>query len=399
MLNSRRVFVLFALSLALVAAWLVYGLGDASHQAIAEQPAAGNDMQANLDQAAEAIVAAAKQGVHASQSEDEVLSRTDLSVEALRLLGELGADKADALAGQLLDDVQTSGSPAVKEVVIRMRLARELQRWSQLTRSEREKAVNRFVSDVNSEGLTPSHADLITRLSDNLEMSGQADLARDAVSALLPAFQKSSEPVIQRRTPLMEGVVRRLDIIGKPLELEGTLLDGAEFDWAAYRGKVVLVDFFANWCGVCREEVPTILQVYRAYKDKGFEVVGVSLDRSPALADAYRRQTGFQFPTIFSSDPQTMEWKNPLAVKYGVTALPRAILVDQQGNVVDTIARGPRLVQHLRELLGPGGASLGGRVGEVGDGATGEFGEETGVVPTGFEEQGGVEAAPVVPQE
>jgi thiol-disulfide isomerase/thioredoxin len=399
MFNSKRVLALIALSLALVGAWLAYGGGNDSQQAIADEPAAGDDMQANLNRAAEAIVAAAKQGVHASQSEEEVLSRTDLSVETLRLLGELGAENADALAGQLLDEVQNAGSPAVKEVIVRMRLARELQRWSQLTRGEREKAINRFVSDVNAEGLTPSHADLITRLSDNLEMSGQRELARDAVTSLLPAFQNATEPVLQRRAPLMEGVARRLDIIGKPLELEGTLLDGAEFDWASYRGKVVLVDFFANWCEVCREEVPTILHAYRAYKDKGFEVVGVSLDRSPALADAYRRQTGFQFPTLFSADPRALEWNNPLAVKYGITALPRAILVDQEGNVVETIARGPRLGQYLRELLGPAaGAPLGGRVGATSDGPAEESDEESGLVPVGFEEQRAAEEAPAEPQ-
>lgn len=398
MLNSRRVLALFALSLVMFAVWLIYGSGDVAQQAVAEQPAAGGDMQTNLNQAAESIVAAAELGVHGTQSEEEILSRIDLSVEALRLIGELGGEKAATLAGQLLDDIQKSGSPAVKEVIVRMRFAREMQRWSQLTRAEREEAIDRFVADIKQEGLTPSHADLIMRLSDNLEMSNQRDLAKRAVAPLIPLFQSSTEPMIQRRTSLMEGIVRRLDMVGKPLELQGTLLDGTEFDWESYRGKVVLVDFFANWCGVCREEVPTILQAHRAYHDKGFEVVGVSLDRAPALADAYRKQTGFQFPTLFSSDPQAMEWKSPLATKYGITALPRAILVDQEGNVVDTFARGPRLGQLLGDLLGAGRAPLGGPVGETSDEPTGEFGEQSDVVPVRFEEQNGADeaAAPVV---
>jgi thiol-disulfide isomerase/thioredoxin len=403
MINSRRVLALFAVTLVIFAVWLIYGSGDVSQQAVAEQPGAG-DMQSNLNSAAESIVAAAEQGVQATKSDEEVLSRVDLSVEALRLIGELGGENADTLAGQLLDDVQKSGSPAVKEVIVRMRLAREMQRWSQLTRSEREKAIARFVSDVKQEGLTPSHADLVMRMSDNLEMSNQRELAKAAIEPLLPLFQNSTEPSVQRRAPLMEGIVRRMDLIGKPFELEGTMLDGAEFDWASYRGKVVLIDFFANWCGVCREEVPTILQAYRAFHDKGFEVVGVSLDRSPALAEAYRKQTGFQFPTLFSSNPQAMEWKSPLAVKYGITALPRAILVDQEGNVVDTFARGPRLGQLLGDLLGAGRATPGGRVSEAGEQPEGELGASSDVVPTSFEQEDGTEAgideaaAPVVPE-
>jgi thiol-disulfide isomerase/thioredoxin len=238
-------------------------------------------------------------------------------------------------------------------------------------------------------------------------MGGQRELAKRAVTELIPAFQNSTEPMIQRRRALMEGVARRLDLVGKPIELEGKTLDGKPFDWESYRGKVVLVDFFANWCQVCREEVPFVLQNYQAYHDKGFEIVGVSLDRYPQLAEQYRRQTGFMFPTLFSDNPQAMEWNSPLAVKYGVTALPRAILVDQEGNVVETNARGERLTEALRELLGPS-AGAPRAVGQSDEEPTGALGESKNVVPVDFEEQSDAapsvegieeEAAPAVPAE
>jgi thiol-disulfide isomerase/thioredoxin len=276
-----------------------------------------------------------------------------------------------------------------------------------LSKSEREKALTRFVSDVKSEGLTPGHADLLLRLTDNLEVGGQGELAATAIRDLFPAFQSSSEPSVQRRTPVMEGTVKRLEAIGQPLEMEGTLLDGTEFDWSAYRGKVVLVDFFANWCGVCREEVPIVMQAHRAYRNKGFEVVGVSLDKHPQLAEMYRRETGFQFPTLFSSDPRAMEWKNPLAVKYGVTSLPRAILIDQEGNVVTTVARGERLFAHLRDLLGPPNSSLGSNDAGESDAATESAApadSDSEVAPASFEDEAKSETnaeeaeAPAVPE-
>ncbi len=391
--SSRRVFVLIAFVVAVFALWMAYGPGENLQRAEAQEAGAGEqDMQANLDRAAESVIAAAAQGVHAAGSEDQLLERTDLSIEALRILGLLGASDIDAKAAKLLDEVQAKASPAAAEVIVRMRLARQLQQWSKLSAAEREKAINRFVSDVQAEGLTPGHADLLLRLTDNLEMGGQGKLAASAVTALLPAFKSSSEPSVQRRTPLMEGIVRRLDLVGKPFELEGDLLDGSEFDWDSYRGKVVLVDFFANWCGVCREEVPIILQCYQAYHDKGFEVVGVSLDKQAQLAEAYRQETGFEFPVLFSSDPRAMEWNSPLATKYGVTSLPRAILVDQQGNVVDTIARGERLLQNLQKLLGAPAGGLG------------EASEDSGVVPASFNESADENdaaensAAPAVPE-
>ena len=386
MINSRRILALFAMSLAVFAVWMLCGSGAVNPQAQAQEKAAGanGDMQGKLNQAAESIVAAAEQGVHQSGSPDQLLERVDLSVEALRILGLLGATNTDAQATKLLDDIQAKAGPEAAEVIVRMRLARQLQRWGELNKAEREKAMDRFVTDVQSTGLTPSHADLLLRLTDNLEMNGQGQYVGRAISGLLPEFRSSTEPGIQRRTPVMEGIVRRLESVGKPFELEGKLLDGSDFDWESYRGKVVLVDFFANWCGVCREEAPFVVQVYRAYRDKGFAIVGVSLDKQPQLAEAYRRETGFQFPTLFSSDPRAMEWKNPLAVKYGVTSLPRAILVDQEGNVVTTVARGENLVEQLNKLLGPPAGGLG----DAGDAAAPgeELETDSNVVPASFDE-------------
>jgi thiol-disulfide isomerase/thioredoxin len=387
MFNSRRVFAVTGLAVALAASWMAFGPGEAQ-KAEAQQAGGGQDVKDNLNQAAASVVAAAELSVHAARGEDEILQRLDYSIEALRILGVLGATDTGAQSEKLLDDVQAKVSPAAAEVVIRMRLARQLQHWSKLSKTEHEKALNRFVSDVQSEGLTPGHADLLLRLTDNLEMGNQGALAANAIKKLLPAFENSSEPSLQRRTPVLQGIVHRLELVGKPFELEGTLLDGAEFDWGQYRGKVVLVDFFANWCGICREEVPIILQAHRAYRNKGFEVVGVSVDKHPQLAEAYRQETGFGFPTLFSKDPRAMEWKSPMAVKYGVTSLPRAILVDQKGNVVETVARGERLIEHLRELLGPPGAPLGlGGLGEI-DGVPTDDGssEPSDVVPAAFEE-------------
>jgi thiol-disulfide isomerase/thioredoxin len=407
MMTRRRVFALIGIPVAVLVLWTALAPGDYAPEAQAQQAASDKgDMRANLNQAAESVVAAAMQGVSASRSEQQILERTDLSVEALRILGLLGASGTDMQATKLLDDVQAKVSPAAAEVLIRMRLARQLQRWSQLSSAERDKALKRFVSDVQSSGLTPGHADLLLRLTDNLEMGGQGALVANAIQELLPAFQNSTEPEIQRRTPVMQGIVHRLNLAGKPLELEGTLLDGSEFHWGAYRGKVVLVDFFANWCQVCREEVPITLQAYAAYKDKGFEVVGVSLDKQPQLAKMYQKETGFQFPTLFSSDSRAMEWKSPMAVKYGVTSLPRAILVDQQGNVVTTVARGERLIQHLHELLGPPGRGFGGGVGQL-DGQPTDDGTagQSEVVPTSFDDsvqfgsEGGEAAVPSVPED
>jgi len=371
-------------------AWLVL-----SPQARAASPAEGNAGEEHLQQAIQSIVAAAKESIPQAASEEEAIRRIHVSLEVLRLIGQLSEADMEPEVASLLDSLQQGARPAVAEAIIQLRLARQIRQWHALSAKQRKASLDRFVSDVKQGGLTQGHADLLMRVADILENANDQKLAAEAIVQLLPEF-RAAEGGLHRRTPWMEGIARRLELVGKPLEIEGTLLDGSQIDWESYRGKVVLVDFFANWCEVCRTEVPMILSTHRAYRDKGFEVIGISMDEDRSRAEAYRKNTGFQFPTLFSNDPQATGRDHPLGLKYGVTALPRAILVDQDGIVVDTVARGPRLARRLRELLGPPSTPLqDGRLGAVkGEELKKSELETSSVVPARFEAQESPAAAP-----
>jgi thiol-disulfide isomerase/thioredoxin len=157
--------------------------------------------------------------------------------------------------------------------------------------------------------------------------------------------------------PILEGTERRLNLPGNKFEIAGTLMDGQPFDWEAYRGKVVLVDYWASWCPQCLAEVPNMLQAYRDYHDKGFEIVGVCLDDDRRLAEETMQQNGMVWPQLFYDTPPGAQEMNPLAAKYGIIGIPRAILVDQQGKVVTMLARGRLLDMNLEKLLGPPGSN------------------------------------------
>ena len=120
------------------------------------------------------------------------------------------------------------------------------------------------------------------------------------------------------------------------------------------RDKPVLVEFWATWCGPCRAELPNLKQCYAKYHDRGFDVVGVSLDQDVDTLKQFLAEEQIPWTNLF--DPGAAGWDNPLAARYGIKAIPTAMLVDRQGKVLSTTARGPELERLLAQLLDPAAA-------------------------------------------
>ena len=168
----------------------------------------------------------------------------------------------------------------------------------------------------------------------------------------MPSFRNSSDEQVQGNLSMLEGIARRINLPGQEMELTGTLIDGELLDWSSYRGKVVLVDFWATWCGPCRAEVPNVLKLYHAYHEKGFDVLGISLDKTVEDAQSYLEQNEIPWATMFSGNEEERGWEHPMARYYAVNGIPRAILLDREGKVVSMNARGKELVRLLRKMLG-----------------------------------------------
>jgi thiol-disulfide isomerase/thioredoxin len=190
-------------------------------------------------------------------------------------------------------------------------------------------------------------------LGDMMADSPDRGLAARAVDQLLPVMRGSDKRDVENQVSSLEGIARRLRLPGNKLEMAGTFIDGKPFDWDAYRGKVVLVDFWSTSCPGCIQEIPNIKANLRAYGDKGFEVIGVALENDRQLTQHFMQQVGMTWPQLFVDEPLPTGWAHPLAEKYAVMSIPRAILVDQQGNVVTTMALGRNLGAQLQKLLGP----------------------------------------------
>jgi len=132
----------------------------------------------------------------------------------------------------------------------------------------------------------------------------------------------------------------------QPLDLKFISVDGTKFDLANWRGKVVLVDFWATWCGPCRREVPTVVSAYRKLHDKGFEIVGISLDRSKEQMLEFAKDKGMTWPQYFDG----RVWDNTVATRFGIEGIPAMWLVDKQGRVRTTEAN-DNLEAEITKLL------------------------------------------------
>ena len=143
--------------------------------------------------------------------------------------------------------------------------------------------------------------------------------------------------------------LRFFELSKKPLEMAFTAIDGREVDLLKLRGKVVLIDFWATWCGPCIQEVPNVKEVFAKYRDKGFEVVSISLDSEKdrqKFIDLVAKEN-VSWPQFFDGKG----WKNRYAVEYTITGIPAMFLIDQSGLLVTTNARGPKLESEVKRLL------------------------------------------------
>lgn len=124
--------------------------------------------------------------------------------------------------------------------------------------------------------------------------------------------------------------------------------DGEVMKLSDYRGKVVLLDFWASWCGPCRRENPNVVRLYEKYKDKGFEVFSVSLDRTK---DAWVQAIEKDQLAWDGHVSDLKFWQSEAAKDYGVSSIPTTVLIDRDGKIIQANLRGPALEQALQELF------------------------------------------------
>ena len=177
-----------------------------------------------------------------------------------------------------------------------------------------------FAYDVVPDQLEP----LYNLLADNIKASHFGKAVKESLDAAKTTAVGSMAPDFTLN-----------DVNGKPVSL------------AAYKGKYTLVDFWASWCGPCRQENPIVVKAYNTYKSKGFDILGVSLDEKKDKWEQAIQQDKLTWTHV--SDLKG--WESDVAALYGIKAIPMNYLLDKDGKIIARSLRGEDLIKKLGEIL------------------------------------------------
>jgi len=298
-----------------------------------------------------AVLAAVDRILSGKPTDAQVLTAVKAKLSSLRMLGYVDPTAQDKIK-QFVNSLSKNKVPGVAEVVFQFDLVTRVRRWERLSADAKAKVQSDLIGLLSRTKFAPEQVGLAVQVAQAIENMGDPAEASAMYSKLATAFLKSNNEKIIGLGKSFEPMIRRLNLPGNPIEINGSLLDGSTFDWPSYKGKVVLVDFWATWCGPCVQELPNVVANYELYHDKGFDVVGISLDSDKSKVQEFVDNRKIPWAILYSDDPRANGWNHPTAVYYGIAGIPTVILVNQQGKVVSLNARGPELGKQLEKLLG-----------------------------------------------
>jgi thiol-disulfide isomerase/thioredoxin len=192
--------------------------------------------------------------------------------------------------------------------------------------------------------------DLLKQYPTNSTLWGQlmivAQNTSDPAQAAKLMEEIVSSPADEEIRDRAKGMLRAQAALNRPLEIAFTATDGSSVDVQKMKGKVVLLDFWASWCGPCIASLPEIIDLYEEYHDRGLEILGINLDKERKAMDGAIQKFNIPWKQYYDGKG----WGNQFALQYNVTGIPAMWLVDKKG-ILRTMNAREDLEEKVKELL------------------------------------------------
>ena len=261
-------------------------------------------------------------------------------LELLRIAVQLGStNKVETL--QQLEDEKLKDPSVPEEERVSLRVQALQRSLTQLMRSGKseeiagaeEKGAREIIKEFpkREEGY-----EFLFDAARRMDEKKQRTIAEEIVASAAPEDAKRGA----------KSLLKKLEAIGKPVALKFTAIDKREVDLAKMKGKVVLVDFWATWCGPCVAELPEVKEVYEKLHPKGFEIVGISLDADKDTLEEFLKRESMTWPQYFDG----LRWQNKISQEFGIDSIPAMWLVDKKGILRSQDMRGS-LKEQVEKLI------------------------------------------------
>lgn len=300
-----------------------------------------------------ALIAAGDKILKQDAEPDMLEKGVDMKLDALMMLAANQIEETPKEALEAIRTLRVSDNKILSEAANQRWLTVRILNAGDMQEAERTALAEEVLTGADKKQFDRTVLGDVMQFGRALEDAGQTDAVVAYYTRAAEMMEHHGTPQLAKMAERMKGTARRAALPGNEMQIEATMLDGKPFDWASYRGKVVLVDFWATWCGPCIAELPNVKENYKKYHDKGFDVVGISLDRAREPLEKFIEKEELPWAQLYDEEIQKGQgWNHPVAQHYGISAIPTVILVGKDGKVVSMKARGPELGKQLEKLLG-----------------------------------------------
>ncbi|MDB5340485.1 MAG: Redoxin domain protein [Planctomycetaceae bacterium] len=304
-----------------------------------------------------AAVMQASQIVLDTKGVNDTLAEKALNAQfmSLALKTRLGDKKAIQQRLDLAQKYRADPRKAFAKISKEQRLYANLQQFDKLNAKEQEDLLADSLDFIKSCDFDEQLLKRIYTIGSVFERSKTPGLSSRVYEQIAGLMSQSEQSEVSKLSKQFQRMAKRMRLVGQPFEMEGQLVSQKPIDWASYRGKIVLVYFWATSSVSSVTDLPNLKSLYQGYSSKGFDIIGVSKDTNKTALDNFLAKNQIAWSNLFNFTDEFAEEgaQQPVVEKYGIMATPYRILVGKDGKVIKLDPSNEELRETLKDLLGP----------------------------------------------